>query len=120
MSRARSGLGCFKQESKAKPLSDTTQETFCLSQRGFSVEQIANQRRLAASTINGHLERAIQASEPVDLTQLWTPDQELEMTAAFEKTGFGNLTRAKELLGDPYDYGQLRLFRAVHGKTPRP
>ena len=37
------------------------------------------------------------------------------MAAAFAKTGFGNLTGAKELLGDLYDYGQLRLFRAVHG-----
>jgi hypothetical protein len=36
---------------------------------------------------------------------------------AFAQTGFGDLTDAKELLGDLYDYGQLRLFRAVHGKT---
>ncbi len=69
---------------------------------------------MVTSTIYGHLEQAIQAGEPVDLTQLWTPEQELEMTAAFEKTGFGNLTGAKEILGDLYDYGQLRLFRAVH------
>jgi len=39
------------------------------------------------------------------------------MTAAFEKPGFGNLTDAKEILVDRYDYGQLRLFRAVHGKS---
>lgn len=56
----------------------------------------------------------IQAGEQVDSNRLWTPEQELEMTGAFEKTGFGNLTGAKELLGDFYDYGQLRLFRAVH------
>ena len=31
-----------------------------------------------------------------------------------------NLTGAKELLGDLYDYGQLRLFRAGHGKPARP
>jgi uncharacterized protein YpbB len=81
------------------------------------VEHIAKQRKLATSTIYGHLEQAIQAGEQIELTRLWTPEQELEMTTAFEKTGFGNLTGAKELLGDLYDYGQLRLFRAAHGKT---
>jgi hypothetical protein len=81
------------------------------------VEHIAKQRGLVASTIYGHLEQAIQAGEPVDRTQLWTSEQESEMAAAFAKTGFGNLTGAKELLGDLYDYGQLRLFRAAHGKT---
>lgn len=39
------------------------------------------------------------------------------MTAAFGKTELGNLTGAKELLGNLYGYDQLRLSRAVHGKT---
>ncbi len=38
------------------------------------------------------------------------------MATAFAHTGFGNLTGAKELLGDLCDYGQLRVFRAVYGK----
>ena len=102
--------------SRRKLLGDTVHETLRCFRSGYSVEQIAKQRGLVTSTIYGHLEQAIQAGEPVDPTQLWTPEQELEMTAAFEKTGFGNLTGAKELLGDLYDYGQLRLFRAIHGK----
>ncbi|HSF09203.1 MAG TPA: hypothetical protein VLA60_07300 [Nitrospirales bacterium] len=67
--------------------------------------------------MNGRLKQAIQAGEPVAFTQLWTPDQELDMTAAFGKTELGNLTGAKELLGNLYGYDQLRLSRAVHGKT---
>ncbi len=103
--------------SKRRPLGDTVHETLRCFRSGYSIEQIARERGLVTSTIYGHLEQAIQAGEPVDLTQLWTPEQELEMTAAFEKTGFGNLTGAKEILGDLYDYGQLRLFRAFHGKS---
>ena len=101
--------------SKRKSLGDTVHDTLRYFRSGHSIEQIATKRGLVTSTIYGHLEQAIQAGERVDLTQLWTPEQELEMTAAFEKTGFGNLTGAKELLGNLYDYGQLRLFRAVHG-----
>jgi ATP-dependent DNA helicase RecQ len=102
---------------KPKPLNSTTQETLRLFQRGFSVEHIAHQRKLAISTIYGHLEQAIQAGEPVDINQLITAEQQTQIAAAFDKTGLGNLTGAKELLGDPYDYRQLRLFRAVYGKN---
>ncbi|MEP7153229.1 MAG: helix-turn-helix domain-containing protein, partial [Nitrospira sp.] len=103
--------------SRRRPLGETVHETLRCFRSGYSIEQIAKERGLVTSTIYGHLEQAIQAGEPVDLTQLWTPEQKLEMTGAFEKTGFGNLTGAKELLGDLYDYGQLRLFRAVYGKN---
>lgn len=100
-----------------KPLNETTRETLRLFQRGFSVDHIAKQRKLAGSTIYGHLEQAIQAGEPVEINRLLTPDQQTQIAAAFAKTGLANLTGAKEILGDLYDYGQLRLFRAVHGKT---
>ena len=67
-----------------------------------------------AGTIYGHLQQAIQVGESVDINQLMTVEQQAQISAAFTKTGFGNLTGAKELLGELYDYGQLRLFRAVH------
>jgi hypothetical protein len=46
---------------------------------------------------------------------LLTPDQQAHIAAAFAQTGFENLTGAKEVLSDFFDYGQLRLFRAVYG-----
>jgi ATP-dependent DNA helicase RecQ len=101
---------------KLKPLSGTIQETLHLFQRGFSVEHIATQRRLAVGTIYGHLEQAIQAGESVDINQLMPAEQQAHIASAFAQTGFGNFTGAKELLGDQCHYGQLRIFRAVHGK----
>ena len=100
---------------KPKPLNETTKETLRLFQRGFSVDHIAKQRKLAESTIYGHLEQAIGAGEPVNINRLLTSDQQTQIAAAFAKTGLANLTGAKELLSDLYDYGQLRLFRALHG-----
>ena len=52
----------------------------------------------------------------VDINRLLTAEQQTHIASAFAQTGFGNLTGAKELLGDLYDYGQLRLFRAIQGK----
>ncbi|MDH3770163.1 MAG: helix-turn-helix domain-containing protein, partial [Nitrospirota bacterium] len=103
--------------SKKKELSHTVQETLRMFRLGHSVEQIATQRGLVIGTIYGHLEQAIQAGESIDIKQLLTPDQQAQIAAAFAKTGLGNLTGAKELLGDIYDYGQLRVYRAVHGRN---
>jgi len=71
---------------------------------------------LINSTIYGHLEQATQAGEPVDIERLLSPDQHTHIAAAFAQTGFGNLTGAKEILGDLCNFGQLRIFRALHGK----
>ena len=100
--------------SRKKQLGNTVQETLRMFRLGHSVEEIATQRGLVIGTIYGHLEKAIQAGESVDIDRVLTPDQQAQIAAAFSQTGFGNLTGAKELLGDLYDYGQLRLFRAVH------
>ena len=106
--------------SRKRQLGNTVSETLRCFRTGLSVEQIAKQRGMVRDTIYGHLEQAIQAGEPVDISQLITPHQQTQIAAAFGRTGFSNLTGAKEILGDLCDYGQLRLFRAVHGTTPRP
>jgi ATP-dependent DNA helicase RecQ len=106
--------------SKRKELSHTVQETLRMFRLGHSVEQIATQRGLVVGTIYGHLEQAIQAGESLDINRLITAEQQTQMASAFDQTGFGNLSGTKELLGDLYDYGQLRLFRALHGEKPHP
>ncbi len=102
---------------KPKPLNETTRETLRLFQRGFSVDHIAKQRKLVGSTIYGHLEQAIQVGESVEINRILTSEQQTQIAAAFAKTGLANLTGAKEILDDHFDYGQLRLFRALHGKN---
>ena len=101
---------------RKKQLGNTVQETLHCFRLGHSVEQIATQRGLVIGTIYGHLEQAIQAGESIDINRLLTLNQQAQIAEAFAQTGFGNLTGAKELLRDLYDYGQLRLFRALHGK----
>lgn len=102
--------------SRKKQLGNTVQETLRCFRLGDTVEQIAQQRGLVNSTIYGHLEQAILAGEPVDTERLLSPDQHAQIAAAFAQTGFGNLTGAKEILGDLCNFGQLRIFLALHGK----
>jgi ATP-dependent DNA helicase RecQ len=67
---------------------------------------------LVTSTIYGHLCTAVEAGERLDLNQLLSPAQQQLIEAAFARTGFANLTGARELLGDRFDYDLLRIYRA--------
>jgi len=94
-------------------LGDSARETFRRFQAGESVEQISLSRGFVAGTIYGHLATAIEAGEKMDLAQLLDVDAQAEIAAAFKRTGWGNIVGARELLGEKYDYGLLRIFRAA-------
>ena len=110
------------QEASTASLENNSQEaihiqiTLQMFRQGKSIDQIASQRNLVTNTIYSHLEQAIAAGEAVDMSRIFTPHQHTQMAAAFGRTGFRNLAGAKEILGDLCDYGQLRLFRALHGE----
>ena len=93
----------------------TARDTLRRFRAGQSVEQIATQRMLTTGTICGHLAEAMLAGEPIDLNQFFTPEQQGEVAAAFQKTGSAGLTAVFESLGGRFDYGRLRLFRAAMG-----
>ncbi|MEO8168385.1 MAG: helix-turn-helix domain-containing protein, partial [bacterium] len=63
--------------------------------------------------IEGHLLAAVNAGEELNLDLIVQPEFHDELSAAFLKLGFGNLTGVHELLGEKFSYGQLRLFRAL-------
>ncbi len=94
-------------------LNETTRETLRLFRSGDSVEAIARKRGFATSTIYGHLATVIEAGEKIELQQFLTLEEQKEIAAAFEKFGFGNLGGAREFLRNKFDYGLLRIYRAV-------
>jgi len=94
-------------------LGDTARETLRRFRAGDSPAQIAGARGLVIGTIYGHLATAIEASEKIDLSPLLDAEAQAEISAAFQRTGWGNIVGARELLGEKYDYGLLRIFRAA-------
>ncbi len=96
-------------------LNSTARQTLKMFQDGQRVDDIISERELAASTIYGHLTDAIEAGEKIDIDNLLTAEQRMEIAAVFEKVGTFNLTGALELLGGkdgPYHFGHLKVFRA--------
>ena len=94
-------------------LGDTARETLRRFRAGDSPTQIAEARGLVVGTIYGHLATAIEAGEAIDLAQLINAEAQVEIAAAFKRTGWGNIVGVRELLGEKYDYGLLRIFRAA-------
>jgi len=102
-------------------LNDSQAETLRRFQRGETVEEIARARGFVPSTIYGHLLAAIECGKLVERDRFFTPAQEKEIAAAFQRISNGNLVDVSALLGNKYDIGELRIFRAfaTHSRGQR-
>jgi ATP-dependent DNA helicase RecQ len=97
-------------------LNDTARDSLRRFRAGRSVEDIAQERGLAASTIYGHLAAALEAGEPLDLSRLLSAEDRRVIDAALDRLGSGSLSLVREALGNRFDYGLLRLCRAARGR----
>lgn len=111
----------FKGEAVAAPrkLGATHRESLRRFREGQTVEEIARDRGVLPRTILGHLAEAAEAGEQIDITRFLSGEQRREIEAAFQELGAQNLTGIREFLGEPYDYGMLRLYRATRRPEPR-
>lgn len=101
---------------------DTVHETVRLLRQGLSIEQIAQQRNLATSTIGEHLSKAYIKGEDIDIAQFLPHEKQEKIKGVFQKLGYEKLAPAKEALGDEYSYNELRFVQAMmikeHGTPP--
>lgn len=86
---------------------DSKQVSFDLLKEGKSIEDIAQERGMAASTIEGHLAHFVGTGE-LDILQFVTPEKISIITDYFTSTESTLLGPAKEVLGDGFSYGELR------------
>ncbi|MXY95668.1 MAG: DNA helicase RecQ [Caldilineaceae bacterium SB0670_bin_27] len=87
----------------------TYDQTKMLLQQGMTIEEIAQERGLATSTIAGHLDRLVRAGEKLDLEPLLPPQERFEkIKEALAQSGGEYLSPAKEVLGDEYSYDEIR------------
>ena len=97
-------------------LASTANRTITLLRKGLTVDAVADQRNLKASTIYDHLASAIEAGMLDAREALQMDDTEIdEVLAAFEDTNTletGQLGPAHAALGGRYDYGVLQCVLA--------
>jgi ATP-dependent DNA helicase RecQ len=102
----------------AKPVVNATaQVTLELWRAGKSIDQIATERSLTASTVESHLAQAIFSGEPFDPRRIYTTNEEAEMRAALDGYADEALKPVFEHLGGRISYGRLKIFRALEART---
>lgn len=90
---------------------DTYETTFEMYEQGKTMEEIARERQLGVSTIEGHFVKLIR-QEKIDITAILDPKRISEIEAYLEGTEGKTLGTIKDELGDKVTYGELKLVQA--------
>jgi len=111
--KSRIHLKTPKRQRRIKPEreTDTKQQSFELFLLGNSVQQIAELRQLSTSTIENHLAFYVQLGR-LDIDQLIDSSKIQTIQETIEKVGGSALTPIKELLGETYSFGEIKLVMA--------
>ncbi len=92
--------------------SDSQMVTLQLYQQGLSIEEIAEKRGYAPSTILTHLSELIEKNQPIDLNRLVAAERQKPILQAIQNVGTNSLRSLREQLGEDYSYGEIRLVRS--------
>ncbi|MNJ83996.1 RecBCD enzyme subunit RecD [compost metagenome] len=90
---------------------DTYEITLELYKQGKTIEEIARERQLGVSTIEGHFAKLIR-QEKIDLADILDPKRISEIEGYLEGTEGKTLGTIKDELGDKVSYGELKLVQA--------
>lgn len=90
---------------------NTKQTSLDLYKAGKTVQEIAAQRNLALSTIEGHMAHFISTGE-LAVDQFISPEKIAEISNYFLTHESRELSVAKEHFGDKFSYGELRMVIA--------
>ena len=104
-----------QKESKKRIKKDTKQISYELYLQGKSITEIAQERGLVTTTVEGHLAHYVGMGQ-LDIAELMDEEKITMIKQAFDEKGMENLKDIKEHLGEEYSYGEIRLvFESVRG-----
>lgn len=98
---------------RRQTVGDTHRQTLELHRQGLSIDEIADQRGLKATTIASHLEQLIRQGEPVAVDQLVSSDRTRAIVDVLVAMEDGSLTEMRDRLGPTFSYEDIRLVRAA-------
>ena len=93
------------------PVSDTKQISFDMFNKGGTIMEIAEERGLVQSTIEGHLSFFVEKGK-LDIDKLLSPEKQeaIEKKLAAEQNN--TFSKIKKDLGDDYSYGEIKMMLA--------
>ena len=101
---------------KREKETDTKQQSFELFNQGHAIGKIAELRELSTVTIEGHLAFYVQQGK-LSIDQVMDTSKIPTIQKAIEQVGGKALAPVKELLGENYSYGEIRMVMAYLEKS---
>lgn len=95
------------EESPKPEKTDSKKLSFDLFKTGKSIAEIAAERSMATTTIEGHLAHYVKIGE-LNVEQFVTPEKLIEISECFMELETTNLGPVKQVLGDDFSYAELR------------
>lgn len=106
----------ISEQLKGKPQKgESHRESLRLHKEGKTIEQIAAERNMAITTIEGHLASFIPSGE-VLISSFLSEDALAEIKKIVEELNTTQLSPIKQEVGDKYSFGELRMAIAYLGK----
>ena len=102
-----------KSKAKKQPKKDTKEDTLILFKEGKSITEIAKERKLTPSTIEGHLAHYIAKGE-IKASEVLSEQKLTKILAAIIKLKSIKLNEIREHLGNGYAYGEIKIAIAAH------
>ena len=96
-----------RMKKEKKPQGETYRITKEMFDSGMSVEAIAKERGLAVSTIYGHFAHLVEQGL-LEASQFVGEEKYNEILDYFESTFDPQINTAREVLGENYNYGEIR------------
>jgi uncharacterized protein YpbB len=99
-----------KSGKKQKTEPNTKEQSFLLFQQGKSMAEIAKERSLVVSTIEGHLLPYVKNGD-IPLEKLVSPAKIAKIKEVLQQNEEATFSEIKTILGDDYSYGEIRFVK---------
>lgn len=100
---------------KKKEKGETVKETLLLYKQGKTIEEIASDRNLTLTTIEGHFAKLIQQGE-ISITKVLPAEKLFPILEAIKNQPEPGLANLKTTLGDKFSFGEIRMALAYYEK----
>jgi uncharacterized protein YpbB len=98
---------------------ETMQITLELTLQGLAIEEIAEKRNLARSTVESHLVRLLQCGK-LELSRVLADDKRELIEKTIEEKNTKSLKELKEALGDEVSYNEIKMVQAWSQRQESP
>lgn len=94
-------------------ITPSSQITRAFYVQGLSIEEIAEKRGMARSTVLSHITELLEAGERLNIERIVPAERFQKIEDVIREVGGERLKPIKEVLGDEYSYDEIRLVRAA-------